>query len=126
MTRPQGWEEEAANWIAWTRAPGHDSYWYYRDAFFELVPPPGRAALEVGCGEGRVCRDLSGRGHRVTGLDASSSLIAAAREADPGGSYVLGDGAVLSFADSSFDFVVDCIVMLDYDVIRVKVDENER
>ena len=35
------WESEAANWLAWTRMPGHDAYWWYRDAFFELLPPAG-------------------------------------------------------------------------------------
>lgn len=79
------WEQEAENWIAWARAPGHDSYWLYRDAFFELLPPPGRATLEIGCGEGRVARDLAARGHRVTGIDASTTLLRAAREAHPDG-----------------------------------------
>ena len=55
----------------------------YRDAFFALVPAPGAATLEVGCGEGRVARDLVARGHRVTGLDASPTLLRAAAEADP-------------------------------------------
>ena len=73
------WEREAANWVKWTRKPGHDPYWHYSPAFFqELVPPPGQATLEIGCGEGRVVRDLTARGHRTTGVDASSNLIAAA------------------------------------------------
>src|SRR5262249_54862200 len=37
------WEEEARNWIAWARTPGHDAYWDYSPRFFELVPPPDRA-----------------------------------------------------------------------------------
>ena len=81
------WEREARNWIAWARTPGHNSYWQYSPAFFEIVPAPGRATLEVGCGEGRVARDLARRGHRVSGIDASPTLIDAAREADPGGDY---------------------------------------
>ena len=51
-----------------------DVYWYYRDAFFALVPPAGRVTLEVGFGEGRVSRDLVARGHRVTGVDVSRTL----------------------------------------------------
>jgi hypothetical protein len=36
------WEQEAANWVKWTRKPGHDPYWHYSPAFFqELVPPTG-------------------------------------------------------------------------------------
>ena len=56
-----GFEERAAGWLAWARTPGHDAYWTYRDAFFDLVPAPGAATLEVGCGEGRVARDLVAR-----------------------------------------------------------------
>ena len=66
------WEAEARNWIAWARAPRHDAYWEYSPRFFELVPAAGRATLEIGCGEGRVARDLAARGHRVTGVDASA------------------------------------------------------
>ena len=40
------WEEQAHNWIAWARTPGHDAYWSYRDAFFVLVPEPGRWWLD--------------------------------------------------------------------------------
>ena len=84
-----GFEERAQGWLAWARTPGHDAYWIYRDAFFALVPAPGAATLEVGCGEGRVARDLVARGHRVTGLDASPTLLRAAAEADPASRYVV-------------------------------------
>jgi hypothetical protein len=48
------WEREARAWAAWAREPGHDSYWRFSPLFFELVPPPGRRTLDLGCGEGRV------------------------------------------------------------------------
>jgi len=35
----QAWEENAAAWVEWARAPGHDSYWrFHRDLFLELGP----------------------------------------------------------------------------------------
>ena len=61
----QGWEDRAEGWIAWARKPSHDAYAFFRDAMFELLPPPQGRALEIGCGEGRVCRDL-----RELGYDA--------------------------------------------------------
>ena len=109
------WEQEAENWIRWARTPGHDAYWRYREAFFALVPPAGRATLEVGCGEGRVARDLAARGHHVTGIDSSPTLLRAAREADPGGRYELADAAALPFADDSFDLVVAYNSLMDVD-----------
>jgi SAM-dependent methyltransferase len=100
------WDPDAANWVRWARTPGHDHYWSYRDAFFELLPPPGARAVELGCGEGRVSRDLSARGHRVVGVDSSSTLVRFAREADAAGSYVVADGGSVPCAGSSFDLAV--------------------
>lgn len=110
------WEQQAKNWVAWARTPGHDAYWYYAPAFFEnIVPPPGRATLEIGCGEGRVSRDLTGRGHPVTAIDSSPTLLAHARELDSLGTYVLADAAVLPFQDASFDCVVAYNSLMDFD-----------
>jgi SAM-dependent methyltransferase len=101
------WEPDAENWVRWARTPRHDAYWYYRDAFFDrLVPPQGRRSVEIGCGEGRVARDLSSRGHRVTGIDSSSTLVRYARQADATGSYAVADGAALPFPDRCFDLAV--------------------
>ena len=109
------WEEEAHRWAAWARAPQHDAYWYYRDAFFALVPPAGRATLEVGFGEGRVSRDLVARGHRVTGVDVSPTLARLAAEADRTAHYLLADGAALPFGAGAFDLVVAYNSLMDVD-----------
>jgi SAM-dependent methyltransferase len=100
------WEPEAENWVRWARTPGHDAYWYYRDAFFELVPAPGAGTIELGCGEGRVARDLAERGHRVVGVEPARTLVRHARSADPGGSYLVADGAAVPCASGAFDLVV--------------------
>ena len=85
MNLRDAWEAEAHNWVAWARRPGHDSYWqFHRDRFLQLLPPPGgRPLLDVGCGEGRLPRDLKARGYDVIGIDASPTLIGHARKADP-------------------------------------------
>jgi len=101
-----GWEDRASQWLAWARTPGHDAYWRYRGAFLELVPPAAGRTLEVGCGEGRVTRDLAARGHTVTALDASPTLVAAAAERDPAGEYLVADACELPFGDAGFDLVV--------------------
>jgi SAM-dependent methyltransferase len=108
-----GWEDRADAWIAWARKPSHDSYWHYRDAFFELLPLPGGPALEVGCGEGRVCRDLQARGYDLVGLDAAPSLVAAAAKADPDGEYVVGAAEALPFTAASFDLVLAYNSLMD-------------
>jgi SAM-dependent methyltransferase len=121
-----GFEERAQGWLAWARTPGHDAYWIYRDAFFALVPEPGAATLEVGCGEGRVARDLAARGHRVTGLDASPTLLRAAAEADPAGEYVVGLAEALPFDDGTFDLVVAYNSLMDVADMPAAVREAAR
>lgn len=101
------WDPDAENWVRWARTPGHDAYWYYRDGFFDaFVPAAGERTIEVGCGEGRVARDLAARGHRVTGVDTSHSLLRSARDADASGRYALADSAALPFPDGLFDLAV--------------------
>ena len=72
-----GFEERAQGWLAWARTPGHDAYWTYRDAFFDLVPAAGAATLEIGCGEGRAARDLVGvaRAQGALGADRRGLAI---------------------------------------------------
>lgn len=125
--QPPSWESEAANWIAWARRPGHDAYWYYRDEFFSaVVPRVGRRTLEVGCGEGRVTRDLSARGHRVIGVDSSPTLLAAAGAADPKGTYLLADAAALPLAPASVDLVVAYNSLMDVADLAGTVAEMAR
>jgi SAM-dependent methyltransferase len=120
------WEAEAGRWAAWAREPGHDAYWYYRDAFFALVPPPAGLALEVGCGEDRVARDLAQRGHRVVAVDITRTLIGLAAAAGGGPRYVLADGATLPFAPEAFDLAVAYNSLMDVDDMPAVVRDLAR
>jgi SAM-dependent methyltransferase len=62
--------------------------------------------LEVGCGEGRVARELTDRSWEVVALDTSPAMIRSARGADDRPTYILGDGTALPFDDGSFGTVV--------------------
>src|SRR5215471_5959528 len=96
MRLQECWETNAAEWIEWARAPGHDSYWrFHRDQFLRLVPAPARMTVDIGCGEGRLTRHLKQLGHNIVGIDASPSLVAAARELDPSLDVRLADAAAL-------------------------------
>ena len=120
-------EDQAQSWLRWARTPGHDTYWQYRDAFFEaIVPAPGRRTLEVGCGEGRVARDLTRRGHSVVALDASPTLAASAAAADPDGRYLVADAAALPLENESFDLVVAYNCLMDVDDMPAAVAEAAR
>jgi ubiquinone/menaquinone biosynthesis C-methylase UbiE len=101
------WEEEAHNWIDWARTPDHDVFQYYAPSFFqEILPATPGLTLEIGCGEGRVARQLASRGHTVVALEASATLVRAARELDASSAYVLADATALPFVDAAFRTVV--------------------
>lgn len=121
------YEDRAEAWLAWTRTPGHDVYDRFNGpAFAKLLPPPGRATLELGCGEGRVSRDLAALGHAVTGLDVSPTLVAAAAETHPEGTYVVGDAGALPFADAEFDLVVAFNSLTDVPDLAATIHEAAR
>jgi ubiquinone/menaquinone biosynthesis C-methylase UbiE len=123
----EAWEGQAANWVRWAREPGHDSYWqFHREPFLSLVPPPGRLTLDIGCGEGRVTRDLRALGHRAIGVDSAPSLVRAARDADPDGEYVEADASRLPFADGAVDLVVASMSLMDMDDMPAAVREIGR
>jgi SAM-dependent methyltransferase len=95
------WLAETEGWAAWA-AQGDDGFSEFR----ALLPAPGRATLDVGCGEGRFARLLASEGHSVTGIDLSPELVELASTADLSGSYVVADAEALPFGDDLFDLVV--------------------
>jgi ubiquinone/menaquinone biosynthesis C-methylase UbiE len=111
------WDAQAGRWAVWARTPGHDSYWlFHRERFFELLPAEvDGPVLDVGCGEGRVTRELRSRGWDITGIDASPAMIQLASEADPGGRYGVSDAAALPFDDDAFELVIAFMSLQDVD-----------
>ncbi|MCE7005237.1 class I SAM-dependent methyltransferase [Kibdelosporangium philippinense] len=114
-TDKQHWESQAANWVEWARKPGFDAYWHYRERFFDLIPAPGGVTVDVGCGEGRLSRDLASRGYAVTGVEPAPGLRKAAQEAHPEGKYVDGEASNLPFQDASVDLLVSYNMLMDVD-----------
>jgi ubiquinone/menaquinone biosynthesis C-methylase UbiE len=127
MNLREAWEGQAAHWIRWARKPGHDTYWrFHRQQFLSSLPSPGRLTLDIGCGEGRLTRDLAALGHRVVGVDVSPSMLAAAREADPDGEYVETDAATLPFDDGVADLAIAFMSLMDMDDMHAALREIAR
>lgn len=80
-----------------------------------LEPVEGRTVLDVGTGTGRAAIALARRGARVTGVDASTEMLAVAhRRAHEAGvevDFAPGDAHGLAFGDRSFDAVI-CLRVL--------------
>jgi SAM-dependent methyltransferase len=120
-------ESQSSQWVEWARTPGLDSYWrYHRDQFLQLLPPPGRQTVDIGCGEGRLTRHLKELGHKIVGIDASPSMIAAARELDGEMDLRIGDAAALPIEDASTDLAVAFMSLHDIDALGPAVREIAR
>lgn len=68
-----------------------------------------RAALDFGCGIGRVALALAPYAERVVGVDVSGAMVAEARRRAAGLANVAfeaTDGRTMPFADASFDLVL--------------------
>jgi SAM-dependent methyltransferase len=125
-TATEHWEAQAENWAAYTRGERPDEYTDYAPRFLALLPPPDGPVLEVGCGEGRVCRDLRAAGYDPVGVDFAPTLVELARTADPRGTYLVADAAALPFADASFGLVVAYNSLMDMDDMAGVVREIAR
>jgi SAM-dependent methyltransferase len=124
----QAWEDEAAAWIAWARAPDHDHFFWRMSlpGVLALLPEPGALTVDVGCGEGRVARELKARGHRVVGIEGSETLAAAAREADPELEVHVADAAHMPLPDACADLAVASMSLLNMDDLDGAVGEVAR
>lgn len=121
------WERQAEAWVRWAREPGHDTYWrFHRDRFLDLLPPPGRLTVDVGCGEGRLARDLKSLGHSVLAVDRSPTMVLHARQADPALDVREGDAAALPLDDGEADLVVSFMSLMNTDDLGSAVREAAR
>ncbi len=66
---------------------------------------PGKAVLDLCCGQGIVTAALAETGAEATGLDFSPAMLALARKAAPGAEFVEGDAMALPFDAGRFDAV---------------------
>jgi SAM-dependent methyltransferase len=123
----EGWQQHADEWITWART-GLDSYdTFHRDAFLPLIPPPGRLTVDVGCGEGRVSRDLRALGHRVLAIDLSLAMTrAAATHPEQPVPAVVADATRLPLASGAADCVVAFMSLHDIDHMPAAIREIAR
>jgi len=119
--QPPAGQSQWAQIIA--RDPGHSQRYIDRFALLaaqgqdlvgearliDAMVPRHSTLLDAGCGPGRHCGYLHRAGHRVVGVDLDPTLIAAAKSAEPGPDYVVGDLADFSLPaelPQSFDAIL--------------------
>jgi SAM-dependent methyltransferase len=124
----EAWEAHAEQWLAWARTPEHDVYYWRLNlpGFAELLPPPGKRTLDIGCGEGRLGRWLAERGHRVSGIDRSPTLAAKAIEAGGYDEIICGDAISLPWPAGHFDLAVAFMSLHDMPDPAAVISETAR
>ena len=120
------WTRIAAQWIAWARAPNHDSFWAYRNSLIDFIGRGEGEALDVGCGEGRVSRILRERGYRVTATDPVEQFVSVAKQTNSADRYEVATAAQLPFKDDSFDLAVAYNILMDINDVPTALREIRR
>lgn len=131
MTAPRdrlirSWTGNAAAWTDAVRGGRIESRWLTTDAAILdalLALKPARV-LDVGCGEGWLCRALASHGVEAVGIDVSAPLVDAARAAGGGRFEVmpyagLADGAAQL---GTFDVLACSFSLLEQDIVPMLRD----
>jgi SAM-dependent methyltransferase len=87
----------------------HNSH--YHRVVLEAVPPGAERALDVGCGQGELCRKLRAVVPRVAGMDRDERSLDLARGKSGDVSYVLADFAATPLEPGSFDVICSVAVL---------------
>lgn len=123
MSKDEGLQSNA-DLVAWDSGAAAYSDISRLDPFKQYVDDPaflqllgdvsGKRLLDLGCGDGQLCRKLKTRGGLVTGVDGSAEMVKSARLADPDGDYQVVDIAndPLSFEDGLFDIITAKMVLM--------------
>jgi ubiquinone/menaquinone biosynthesis C-methylase UbiE len=113
------WNENARVWTRLARA-GYDVYRDYLNtpAFLVMLPDvQGLVGIDIGCGEGNNTRLVARRGARLVGVDIAEVFVGYAEESEQderlGIEYCVASAVELPFSDSSFDFAIALMSLMD-------------
>jgi SAM-dependent methyltransferase len=121
----EGWIQSADAWIASMEEGDLNRELLLDPVLLEwLEPLPKGLILDIGCGEGRFSRKMTGPGSTVIGLDPVVALAETAHR--KGGLFLVGDGEKLPFPSERFDLALSYLVLLDIPDYRAAIREMAR
>lgn len=78
---------------------------HYHSQILQAVPDGAERALDIGCGEGMLARELRNVVPKVTGIDLDTPSLELARSYDDGVTYVHGDFLQYPLKPASYDVI---------------------
>jgi len=94
---------------------------------FELLPSDVNSVLDVGCGDGYLCNELSKKGiGKVEGIDISLNRVKRASELYKGCKFKEADICNIPYPDNFFDLVTCTEVLEHVDNIEKAIEELKR
>lgn len=96
--------------LADSGASGIDRYDSY---LISLIPKNARSVLDIGCGLGRLTKQIAASGRRVVGIDLSDVMIEKAKKNNPFGgvTFMHADFTELEFAGVTYDSVISAAAL---------------
>lgn len=93
---------------------------HYHRVLLDAVPTGARTALDIGCGDGLLVRQLAGLVDHVIGVDVDAASIATARATPHPANveFILGDALTLPLERGSFDAVTAVAVLHHLDCVE--------
>jgi SAM-dependent methyltransferase len=87
--------------------PQYNHNEHYRGLLLRQMPIPCDAALDVGCGDGALSRQIARRCSLVVGIDTNGPILSVAKErtTTPSIEYIEGDFLTHQFGEARFDFI---------------------
>ena len=87
--------------------PQYNHNEHYRGLLLRQMPIHCDAALDIGCGDGALSRQVAQRCSRVIGIDANGPIISVSRDrnTNPSIQYIEGVFLAHQFGEARFDFV---------------------
>jgi SAM-dependent methyltransferase len=87
--------------------PQYNHNEHYRGLLLGQMPIDCDAALDIGCGDGALSRQVAQRCSMVIGIDANGPILSVARNrtTSPSIEYIEGDFLTHQFGEARFDFV---------------------
>jgi SAM-dependent methyltransferase len=100
---------------------------FYKFIINNLPTNPGNV-LEVGSGQGKLCKELAKHSQSVTGIDLSEGMISKAKELNPSGNikFIQGDYLNYGFPENHFDCIITiaCLHHINFDSFAVKAKHD--